>query len=130
MNRLHAVLDTKLAGKLRFRLQQTQLAGAGDSFGAPLDLEFVKDNPIVPFNSTQGQEKPRANLTIRESLGNELEYFYLTCAQRLDQGLGRRGRGQISFVRARLCLSFNGSKGSQQLPDIVGHNSLRGSGGQ
>jgi hypothetical protein len=29
----------------------------------------------VPFNRTQSQEKPLANLTIRESLGNELEYF-------------------------------------------------------
>ena len=38
MDRLRAVLDTKFAGKLTFRLQQTQLAGACYSFGAPLDL--------------------------------------------------------------------------------------------
>jgi hypothetical protein len=38
MDRLRAVLDTKFAGNLTFRLQQTQLAGARYSFGAPLDL--------------------------------------------------------------------------------------------
>ncbi len=54
------------------RLHQAQLAGARYGFGASLDLQFAIDNPIVPFNSTQGKEKPLANLTIRESLGNEL----------------------------------------------------------
>ena len=54
------------------RLQQTQLAGTGDSFGATLNLQFVKDSAVVPFDRVQGEEKPLANLTIRESLGNEL----------------------------------------------------------
>ena len=54
------------------RLQQTQLAGAGYGFGAALNLEFVEDSAVVPFNRVQGEEKPLANLTIRESLGNEL----------------------------------------------------------
>ncbi len=54
-----------------FRLQQTQFTGAGYSFGAPLNLQLAKDIPIVPFNRTQGEEKPLANLTIRESLGNK-----------------------------------------------------------
>ena len=58
-------------GKLTFSLEQAQLAGACDRFGATLDLEFIKDYPIVPFDRTQGEEKPLANLTIRESLGNE-----------------------------------------------------------
>jgi len=31
-------------------LRQTQLAGARDSFGAPLDLEFAKDLPIEAPN--------------------------------------------------------------------------------
>ena len=84
MERLRAVLETKFAGKLTFRLQQTQLAGAGDRFGAPLDLEFAKDFPIVPFDRAQGEEKPLANLTIRESLGNQLQYFQLALAQWLD----------------------------------------------
>jgi hypothetical protein len=35
---LQAVVDCKLAYKLPLRLQQTQLAGAGNSFGAALDL--------------------------------------------------------------------------------------------
>jgi len=63
------------ADKLTFRLQQTQLAGTCDRFGAPLDLEFVKDFPIVSFHRVQGEEKPLANLMIRESLSNEVEYF-------------------------------------------------------
>ena len=67
------------------RLEQVELAGARDGFGATLNLEFVEDFPIVPFDRTQGEEKPRANRAIRESLGNQLEYFYLACAQRLDE---------------------------------------------
>jgi hypothetical protein len=72
MDRLRTVLDAKFAGKLTFSLQQTQLTGTCYGFGAPLDLKFAKDFSIVPFNSIQGEEKPFANLTIRESLGNEL----------------------------------------------------------
>ena len=57
------------------RLEQTQLTGARNGFGASLHLEFVEDNLVVPFNRAQGEEKPRANLTIGKSLGNEVEYF-------------------------------------------------------
>ena len=60
---------------------------AGDGFGASLHLEFAEDSPIVPFDRTQGEEKPCANLAIRESLGNELEYFQLACAQWFNQGI-------------------------------------------
>jgi hypothetical protein len=35
----------------------------------------------VPFNRVQGEEKPLTNLTIRESLGNKLQYFQLALAQ-------------------------------------------------
>jgi hypothetical protein len=38
LDRLRAGLDPRFAGKLTFRLQQTQLASANDSFGATLDL--------------------------------------------------------------------------------------------
>lgn len=38
MDRLQADLDTSFAGKPTFRLQQAQLAGAGDSFGTSLNL--------------------------------------------------------------------------------------------
>ena len=53
-------------------LQQTQFAGAGDGFGAALNLQFVKNFAVMPFDRVQGEEKPLADLSIRESLGNEL----------------------------------------------------------
>ena len=45
-----------------------QLAGAGHRFGAPLDLEFAEDFPVVPFHRVQGEEEPLADLVVRESL--------------------------------------------------------------
>src|SRR6266566_2961775 len=63
------------AGTLTFRLQQTQLAGTCDRFGAPLDLEFVKDFPIVSFHRVQGEEQPLAHLLIREALSHEVKDF-------------------------------------------------------
>ena len=47
-------------------LQQAQLVGAGDGFGAALHLEFVEDPAVVPFDGVQGQEKPLADLPVRE----------------------------------------------------------------
>ncbi len=38
LDRLRTVLATRFAGKLTLRLQQTQLAGTCDRFGAPLDV--------------------------------------------------------------------------------------------
>ena len=64
-----------VCGKLTCRLQQAQLAGACDRFGAPLDLEFAKDFPIVSFHRVQGEEQPLAHFLIRESLRNEVEDF-------------------------------------------------------
>ena len=46
-------------------LQQTQFAGAGDGFGAALNLQFVKNFAVMPFDRVQGEEKPLANLSIR-----------------------------------------------------------------
>jgi hypothetical protein len=66
---------SEFAGERTSRLQQAQLAGARYRFGAPSNLEFAKDVPIVPFDSNQGEEKPLADLTIRESLGDESQYF-------------------------------------------------------
>ena len=54
------------------RLEQTQLARTRDGLGATLHLEFVEDVAIVPFDRAQGEEQPRANLAIRESLGNQV----------------------------------------------------------
>jgi hypothetical protein len=61
--------------KLTFRLEQTQLAGTCDRFGAPLNLEFAKDFLIVPLHCVQGEEQSLANLTIRETLANQMEDF-------------------------------------------------------
>jgi hypothetical protein len=60
-----------------FVIAGENIEGSGScySFGASVDLEFAVDIPIVPFNSVQGEEESLANLTIREALGNELEYF-------------------------------------------------------
>ena len=63
------------SGDLALKLQQAQLAGASYRFGATLNLQFVKDFAVMPFDRVQGEEKPLANLSIRESLGNELQYF-------------------------------------------------------
>src|SRR5579864_1222685 len=104
MDCLRAVLATRCADKLTYRLQQTQLAGTCDRFGAPLDLEFAKDFPIVSFHHVQGEEKSLAHLLIRESLRHELEDFQLALAQWLDQGLGRWGQRRGVF--ALLLLSF------------------------
>ena len=79
----------EFAGKLTFRLQQTQLAGARYRFGAPSNLEFAKNVPVVSFDGNDGEEKPLADLTIRESLGDEVKYFQLALAQWLDKGLSR-----------------------------------------
>ena len=54
------------------RLQQIQLAGASDGFRAPLNLQFVIYSAVMPFDCVEGQEKPLANLAIREPLGDEL----------------------------------------------------------
>ena len=99
-----------------YRLQQTQLAGTCDRFGAPLDLEFAKDFPIVSFHRIQGEKKPLADLLIGEALRHELEDFYLAVAQWIEKRLGRRLR---QCVFALLLLSFIDS---QQLPDIVRHH--------
>ena len=80
LNRLQAVLESACVGTLTCRLQQTQLAGPCDRFSAPLDLEFVKDFPIVSFHRVQGEEQPLAHLLIRESLRHEVEDFQLAWA--------------------------------------------------
>ena len=75
MDRVGAVLDAEIAGKLTSWLQQAQLAGARYCFGAPSNLELAKDVPVVSFNGNDGEEEPLADLAIRESLGDESQYF-------------------------------------------------------
>ena len=56
-------------------LQQAQLAGASDGFRAAIDLQFVKDTAIVPFDCVQREEQPLANFTIGQALGDEVQNF-------------------------------------------------------
>src|SRR5438105_5569879 len=113
MDCLRAVLESKCAGTLTSRLHQTQLAGTCDRFGAPLDLEFAKDFPIVSFHRIQGEEQPLAHLLIGESGSHELEDFQLALAQWLDQGLGSRPRLCV-FALVLLCFIY-----CQYIPDII-----------
>ena len=60
---------------MEISLQQIQLAGACNGFGAPLDLQLVKNFLIMPFDRIQGEVKPRANFAVRETLDDEPEHF-------------------------------------------------------
>ena len=55
--------------------KKTQLAGAGDRFSTPLNLQLAEDAAVMPFDGIQGEKEPLTNLTIREPLGNQLENF-------------------------------------------------------
>jgi len=68
-------------------LRGEDIEGSGfvDRLGAVLYAKLGIDSAVVPLDRVQGQEKPLANLAIRESLGDELEYFKLALAQWLDQ---------------------------------------------
>jgi hypothetical protein len=66
---------SECAGERTSGLQQAKLAGARYRFGAPSNLELTKDVPVVPFDGNQGEEKPLANLSIREPLGDESQDF-------------------------------------------------------
>ena len=46
------------------RLQQPQLAGAGDSFRASLYLQLVEDSPVMPLDRVQGEEESFADLVV------------------------------------------------------------------
>src|SRR3977135_2818198 len=72
----------------RVQLRKTELPGACHSFGAPLDLEFAEDLPIVSFHRVQGEEEPLTNFVVGKSLTDEAENFQLALAQWLDQRLG------------------------------------------
>jgi hypothetical protein len=51
-------------------LQQAQLPGADDRLSAILHLQLVENFLVIAFDGAEGQEKPPADLTIRESLGS------------------------------------------------------------
>jgi hypothetical protein len=70
-----AFLNSVSVGKWLLRLQQTQVAGTSDRFGAPLNLELAKDAPIVSFHRIQGKDQPLANFLVRKSLCDKMEDF-------------------------------------------------------
>jgi hypothetical protein len=41
-----------------------QLAGAGNGFGPPVDLQFLKNPAVVPFDRIQGKVQLFANFII------------------------------------------------------------------
>src|SRR5215469_7139575 len=77
---LPLLLETMFVGKLARRLQQPELTGTCDGFGAALDLEFAKDVSIVPLDGVKGEEQPPSDLLIGASLRHELEYLQLAVA--------------------------------------------------
>src|SRR6266700_2069151 len=96
------------------RLQQTQCARTGNRFGTSSDLQLAEDVLIVSFHRFQGEDKPFANLLIREALRNDLEDFSLASTERLNERLG--GGGWIRRGFALVLLSF---PYSEQLLDIA-----------
>ena len=54
------------------RREDIESSGFVDRLGATLHAEFVVDSAVMSLDRIQGEEKPLANLAIRESLGNEL----------------------------------------------------------
>ena len=66
---------SEFASKRTSALQQGELAGTSYRFSAPPNLELAKDVPVVPFDGNDGEEKPLADFSVRESLGNELQDF-------------------------------------------------------
>ena len=75
-------------------LQKSQLAGAGNRFGSPLDLQLVKDDAGVSLDRAQSEEEPFADFSIRKSLSNESQHIQLALAQRLDE----RASGWLAWL--------------------------------
>lgn len=72
---LHGLADVPPEAKTLIKqlslLQYAQLAGASHGFRSPSDLEFAIQGPVVPFDGAQGEKKPLADLTIRETAGQQ-----------------------------------------------------------
>jgi len=67
------------------RGEDLQRDGFVNRLRAVFDPQLAEDSVIVPFNSVQGQEEAFAYFAIGKSLGNQLEYFYLTLTQRFKK---------------------------------------------
>lgn len=93
--RQHANIDTAVLFRVLFEvllkggvgastgslLQEAQLTGTGDRFGAALDAELAEDPPVVSLDRVQGEEESLADPAVRESFGDEQQHFALTLAQ-------------------------------------------------
>ena len=72
-------------------LQQSQLAGASNRFRAPLNLQFIKDSPIMSLNGIQSEEKSFPDLVVGEPFGDELQHFQFAWSQWLEQRTRAQG---------------------------------------
>jgi len=81
-------------------LQQSELAGFGDGFGASFDAELTEDVAVVSFDGADGDKEPLADLLVGEAVGDQGEDFELALAQGFEQGLfvggGHPGGGLLS----------------------------------
>jgi len=80
-------------------LQQTQLAGAGDRFGAAVDLQFVENFAVMPFDRVQGQEQPLANSRGSRDPGQSVAVFLSRADLMARSGAGqaRQGSDQVGL---------------------------------
>ena len=73
------------------RLEQSQLAGADDGFGAVLDLQFVENPLVVSLDRAERQVQPLADFGVGKSLCDEAQDFEFAGSQGIRrQGLGSR----------------------------------------
>lgn len=57
------------------QLEEAKFAGTGDRFSASADLEFVIEVAVVSFDGAKGEVELFADLTVRETIGDEVENF-------------------------------------------------------
>ena len=66
-------------------LEQTQLAGADDGFGAVLDLQFVENPQVMSLDRAERQIQPLADFCVGKSLGDEAQDFEFAVGERFDK---------------------------------------------
>jgi hypothetical protein len=75
MNRLRAVPDPNLRANGRPGYNRPSSRARAIASVRLRTWSLRKMFRLCPFDSNQGEEKPLADLTIRESLGDESQYF-------------------------------------------------------
>jgi len=93
------------------RGQDVQSPASGHRFLAIVDAQLVINIAGVRLDGGQRDEQPAADLAIRQIFRQQVEYFQLAGAQRLDEGLS----GCAPGARSR-------AKGGQQASGISGRN--------